>query len=45
MSDRLYSDPDYYVRIQKIKVAAILILGAICYFSGAMDPLLVLFKY
>lgn len=40
MSDRLYSDPGFYVRVQKFKIAIALAPLGISSFSGSMDPLL-----
>ena len=37
MSDRLYSDPEFYVRVQKMKIALIVILFAIALATGRFD--------
>ena len=37
MSDRLYSDPDFYVRVQKMKLVLVIVLLVIAAVSGRFD--------
>lgn len=37
MSDRLYSDPKFYVRVQKSKIVLIVALAVIALLSGGFD--------